>query len=558
MSDTSEQVDGDQPGEVTHGRVTPEPGGSTEQAESEPVVETPAPQIDPLPDPVATQAPETPQAADTEAVATPAPETPPAPAAVGAPPAAEAPSASEAPPAAEAPPASEAPPAPETPPAPATPPAPEVAATPADLAAQPPVPAPSPEPAAPPVDRSQWGYVDAEGTVFVRTPAGDRAIGSWQAGPPEEALEFYGRRYDGLAVEIDLLEHRIRETDVPEKEARTAIERIQASLVDVAAIGDLAALETRVKALEELARTRGAAARAARAKMIAEAKVQKERIVADVEAIGAGSDWRVGGDRIRALLDEWKAAPRLDRKSDDELWSRFSAARSAFSKRRKAHYAELTSTRDAAKAAKEALVAKAEALSTSTDWGSTSDAFRNLMKEWKAAGRAAREVDDALWERFKAAQDQFFAARNATFAAKDAELSANLAAKEALVVEAERLLPVTDAASARAALRGIHERWEKAGSLPRDARGRVEGRLSAVEAAVRAAEDAARQRSNPAAKARAQETVDSLLAAIAKYEKQADKARAANNAKALADAEAAIEARREWLAEAEKMLAEFS
>ena len=89
-------------------------------------------------------------------------------------------------------------------------------------------------------------------------------------------------------------------------------------------------------------------------------------------------------------------------------------------------------------------------------------------------------------------------------------------------------------------------------------RGPIEGRLSKVEAAVREAEDVARQRSNPAAKARAQETVDSLLAAIAKYEKQAEKARAANNAKQIADAEASIAARREWLAEAEKMLAEFN
>jgi hypothetical protein len=526
VSETPEQVDGDQPGELTPAPLaapaapaveipTPAAPQAGAPAEEEPVAEIPvAPET-----PAAPQAPEEPVA---EALVVEA--------AVVEPPAAEAPVAEP------------------------------VTVTPADIPAHPVVPSPAAvaEGAGPPVNRDEWGYVDAEGTVFVRTPAGDRAIGSWQAGPPAEALEFYGRRYDGLAVEIDLLEHRIRETDVPEKEARTAIERIKASLVDVAAIGDLAALDVRIAKLEELAKSRGAAARAARAKVIAEAKVLKERIVTDVEAIGAGSEWRVGGDRIRALLDEWKAAPRLDRKSDDELWARFSAARSAFSKRRKAHYSELTSTRDAAKAAKEALVAKAEALAGSTDWGATSDAFRNLMKEWKTSGRAARDVDDALWERFKGAQDQFFATRNAAFAAKDAELSANLAAKEALVAEAERLVPVTDAASARAALRGIHERWEKSGSLPRDARGRVEGRLSAVEAAVRAAEDVARQRSNPAAKARAQETVDSLLAAIAKYEKQADKARASGNAKAITDAEAAVAARKEWLVEAEKMLAEFS
>lgn len=413
-------------------------------------------------------------------------------------------------------------------------------------------------PTAAPVSREEWGRVDADGTVYVRTAEGERAIGSWQAGTPAEALEFYGRRYDGLVVEVDLLFTRVRESDVPEKEARSAIDRLRASLVDVAAIGDLAALDTRIAKLDELAKRRAGQARAARAKIVAETRTLKERIVSEAETVGAGSDWRIGGERISALLEEWKAAPRLDRKSDDELWQRFSAARSSFSKRRKVHYAELTSTRDAAKAQKEALVAKAEALASSTDWGSTSDAYRNLMRDWKACGRASRDVDDALWERFKGAQDQFFAARNTTFAAKDAELATNLAAKEALVVEAERLLPVSSATSARAALRGIQDRWETAGSLPRENRSKVESRLAAVESAVREAEEATRHRSNPAARARAQEAVDSILTSIAKFEKQADKARAAGNAKALTDAEDSAAARREWLIEAEKLLAEFS
>lgn len=419
--------------------------------------------------------------------------------------------------------------------------------------------APTDEPAAgPPVAREEWGRVDADGIVYVRTAEGERAIGSWQAGTPAEALEFYGRRFDGLAVEVDLLEHRVRDSDVPEKEAKTAIERLRASLADVAAIGDLSGLETRITKLEELAKRRAGQARAARAKIVAETRIVKERIVADAEAVGSGSDWRVGAERLRVLLEEWKAAPRLDRRSDDELWGRFSAARSSFAKRRKVHYAELTTSRDSAKAQKEALVAKAEALSTFTDWGSTSDAYRNLMRDWKASPRASREVDDALWERFKGAQDQFFAARNASFAAKDAELATNLAAKEALVVEAERLVPVSNAASARSALRGIQDRWEKAGSLPRDGRGKIEARLAAVESAVREAEEAARHRSNPAARARAQEAVDSILASIAKFEKQAEKARTAGNAKSLKDAEESVDARREWLMEAEKLLTEFS
>lgn len=403
-----------------------------------------------------------------------------------------------------------------------------------------------------------WGRVDADGTVFVRTPDGERVVGSWQAGTPEEALAYYERRYAGLVVEVDLLERRIRETDAGLKEAPAAIERLLQSVRDAAAVGDLAALVERVEGLPKLLAERQQEARAARAKVSAEARAVKERIVSEAEQIAAGSDWRVGGDRLRVLLDEWKACPRLDRKTDDAYWHRFSTARSAFTKRRKAHYSELEHTRDQAKAAKEKLVAEAEALAASQDWASTAARYRDLMARWKAAGRANREVDDALWNRFRAAQDAFFAARNGVAAEKDAEHRANLTAKEALLAEAEALLPVTDVRSARAALRGLQEKWESVGHVPRDAKGRIESRLAAVEDAVRAAEEALWEHTNPAARARAQATVDQLAAAIAGYEAQAAKAAAAGNERKAKEAAEAAAARREWLAEAEKTLSEFT
>jgi hypothetical protein len=40
-----------------------------------------------------------------------------------------------------------------------------------------------------------WGRVDADGTVYVRTADGERVIGSWQAGSPEEAIAFFSRKY---------------------------------------------------------------------------------------------------------------------------------------------------------------------------------------------------------------------------------------------------------------------------------------------------------------------------------------------------------------------------
>ena len=61
------------------------------------------------------------------------------------------------------------------------------------------------------------------------------------------------------------------------------------------------------------------------------------------------------------------------------------------------------------------------------------------MTEWKAAGRAQKDADDALWQRFRTAQDAFFARRSQNFAERDAEFDANAAAKRALLDEAEKI-----------------------------------------------------------------------------------------------------------------------
>jgi hypothetical protein len=402
-----------------------------------------------------------------------------------------------------------------------------------------------------------WGRVDEEGTVYVRTAEGERVVGSWQAGSAEEALAYFRRRYEGLVVEVDLLEHRIRETDLSPKDAAAGIERLRASVRTAAAVGDLDGLRARIDGLTGLVEARREQARAARARAVEEVRAAKERIVAEAERISNGTEWRAGGDRLRALLDEWKASPRLDRRTDDELWHRFSHARSQFTKRRKAHYADLEGQREDAKGRKEKLVAEAESLAGSLEWGPTAARFRELMREWKSAGRAPRDVDDALWERFRAAQDTFFGARNAQFAERDAEFRGNLARKERLVAEAERLLPVTDVRSARAALRSLQERWDAVGHVPREQRARLEGRLAAVENAVRAAEESRWRRSNPEARARAEATVAQLRSSIATLDEQAEAARRVGDERVAAQAAEAAAARREWLAEAERTLAEL-
>lgn len=402
-----------------------------------------------------------------------------------------------------------------------------------------------------------WGRVDEAGTVYVRTPDGEKVVGSWQAGSPEEALAYFERKYDGLVVEISLLERRVKTTDLSAKDANTAIQHLREQVDAHHAVGDLAALSERLDRLAETVERRREERKAKRAKQTEEARRTKEEVVAEAEQLARSDQWRATGDRLRALVETWKGLPRLDRKTDDELWHRFSHARSTFSKRRKAHFAQLDAQREESRQRQEKLIAEAEALSDSRDWGPTSAKYRELMQEWKAAGRAQREHEDDLWRRFRGAQDVFFQARAEVFAERDAEQRENLVRKEELAAEAEQLLPVTDLKAARAAFRALNERWDAIGHVPRDAKARVEGRMHAVERAIQDAEDAEWRRTNPEARARAAGLTGQLQDAVDKLRGQAEKARAAGNTAKAEKLEQELAGRQALLDQARQGLEEF-
>lgn len=409
----------------------------------------------------------------------------------------------------------------------------------------------------------QWGRVDEDGTVYVRTPEGERPVGQYPEGSPEEALRFFTERYAALAFEVELLEKRVHAGKLSPEEATESVKTVRGQVVDAHAVGDLAALTARLDALSPLIAAQREARKAERAARTAQAKEAKEQLVAEAELLAQGNDWRNGANRLRDLLEQWKALPRIDRASDDALWRRFSTARTTYTRRRKAHFAELNEKRDAARAVKERLVAEAEALSTSTDWGPTAGAYRNLMQQWKAAGPAPKDVDDALWTRFRAAQDAFFGARDAANSALDAEFAANAEVKEALLVEAEALLPglqsgEADLDAVKRTFRDIAERWDNAGKVPRDRIRELEGRIRKVEQAIKSVEDEQWRRSDPEKSARADDMISKLEAAIAKVENDLEKARAAGNAKQIASLEENLESRRQFLDMARRAASDFS
>jgi hypothetical protein len=408
------------------------------------------------------------------------------------------------------------------------------------------------------VTSHQWGRVDDDGTVYVRTADGERSVGQYPEGTPEEALNFFTERYAALAFEVELLEQRIKSGVLSPEEAVESVKTVRAQVTDANAVGDLDALLARLEGIAPVIEGQREARRLEKAQRAAESRAQKEKIVAEAEKLAEGQDWRNGANRLRELLDEWKALPRIDRSSDDALWRRFSTARTAYTRRRKSHFAEQHEKRDAARAIKERLATEAEGLAGSTDWGVTAGRYRDLMREWKAAGPAPRDVDEALWRRFRGAQDAFFGARDAAAAEQDQEFAANAEVKEKLLLEAEALVPVTDLDAAKKAFREIAERWDAAGKVPRDRMKELEARIRRVEQAIRGVEDEQWRRSDPEKSARADDMVSKLQQAIEKVEADLDKARAAGNEKRVRDLEENLESRRAFLETARRASDEFS
>jgi hypothetical protein len=374
----------------------------------------------------------------------------------------------------------------------------------------------------------------------------------------DEAMAFFTRRYEDLAFEVELLERRIKAGALGPDEAAGSVKQVRGSLRGAQAVGDLGGLERRLDVLSGTIGAQREKRRTERGRKLEEATGAKEHIAEEAERLAQGNDWRNGANRLRQLLDEWKALPRLEKSVDDGLWRRFSTARTTYTRRRKAHFADVNVKRDSAREVKEKLVAEAEALSSSTEWGPTAGRYRDLMRDWKAAGPAPKGVDDALWKRFRTAQDTFFGNRDAANAALDREFADNAVKKEAILAEAEALVPVTDLSAAKQAFRDLADRWDEAGKVPRDRMKDLEGRMRAVEQAIRGVEDDRWARSNPEARARAADTVAQLEATIADLVAKRDKAQAAGDTRRADEHASAIEARESWLTEARKALHEFS
>ncbi|WP_376770233.1 DUF349 domain-containing protein [Arthrobacter terrae] len=411
---------------------------------------------------------------------------------------------------------------------------------------------------------AKWGRAEEDGHVYVLIDGEEQPVGQFPGASTDEALSYFARKFDDVAAAITLLEQRV-EAKAPSADMHKTVGHLREQLAERNAVGDIRGAEQRldsldlsIKALEVAERAVHQAARAVELK-------SREAIVVEAEEI-SGQDpdsiqWKTSSSRMNELFELWKTAQkngmRLGRNTEEALWKRFRAARTDFDRHRRAYFSALDSNNSAAKSVKENIIAEAEALSSSTDWGYAAGEYRRLMDQWKAAPRASRKDDDALWARFRGAQDKFFAARQSVNEELDQEFSANLVVKEALIAEAKLLLPIQSLAAAKKSLQSIRDRWEAAGKVPRADMQRVEAGLRVVEDAVRKAEEDNWRRTDPEAKARTSSALSQLEATIAALRDDLAAAEATGDQRKLTKAQEALAARELWLEQIQKAAEDF-
>ncbi|WP_179085297.1 DUF349 domain-containing protein [Microbacterium sp. RU33B] len=421
---------------------------------------------------------------------------------------------------------------------------------------KPPVAAPRPTETAPaPAPTGEpWGRVEEDGTVSVREGDEWRVVGQYPDGTTDEALAYFERKFADLVSEVTLLEVRHHSGGASASDLRATAKLVRDKITGAAAVGDLASLEARVAALTEELSVATQAESAAAREAVDEAVKARTALVEKAEALAARDprsvQWKQASVDMTELFDAWQAqqktGPRLPKAAGQQLWKRFRDARATVDKHRREFYAELDEAHKGVRERKAKLVERAEALAPKGEDGIA--AYRELLDQWKTAGRAGKKADDALWARFKAAGDALYSARGEREAVEAEESREKIVQKRALLVEAKAVADEPEIAKARQLLTSIQRQWDEIGRIfPRDAERTLDDDLRKVENALRTREETDWKRNNPETKARANDMTRQLTDAIEKLEAELAAAKKSGDASKIAQATDALEARKGWL-----------
>jgi hypothetical protein len=396
---------------------------------------------------------------------------------------------------------------------------------------------------------TDFGRVEADGSVQVRDGDAWRTVGSYPDATSEEALAYFQRKFQDLEARVGLAEQRVK-AGANSKDVEKQLTGLTTELVEPAVVGDLASLRHRVEVAQSLLPALKEEQTKESAAQLAEAMTHREGIVKEMEALAATTPekirWKTTTATITELFEQWQqhqsTGPRLPKKSADELWTRFRSARSSLEKARRSYFQTLDERSKEAKGVKRELITKAESLAEKGSEGIAS--YRTLLEKWKAAPRASRSVEDALWAKFKAAGDALYAKKAEQEQQDDEANAGNLETKKTIISDFADILTLSDRDQATTRLRTFHERFSAVGPVPKKAVKSIEDQAKKYDQHVKKLNEDHWAKNDPEKQARSQSMTDQLNKAISDLESQLASANATSQKKL----EEELATKKAWLA----------
>lgn len=191
------------------------------------------------------------------------------------------------------------------------------------------------------------------------------------------------------------------------------------------------------------------------------------------EKLALEEDVRSAFNSLQKLHEEWKDLGPVAKEHRDSIWGRFKLATSQINKRYQEYFENLKASFEDNLHAKELLCEKAEAIAAAQDvkdgsaWASLTKDMEKLQEEWKQIGFAPRKENQKIYDRFRAACNHFFERKKEYFSGIKADMKANLAAKEALIAQAEELKDSTAWKETADKLIALQKQWKEIGPVAR-------------------------------------------------------------------------------------------
>lgn len=189
-------------------------------------------------------------------------------------------------------------------------------------------------------------------------------------------------------------------------------------------------------------------------------------IVATVEEIDGVKSWDAKTKEIIEIQNKWKTIGYGPKKENEEVWKTFRGICDEFFAAKKEFFGEVNQKFDAIADKKVALIEKAEALKTSTDWKETANKLIQLQQQWKQLGHSGKKNEQKLWKKFRNSCDAFFNARQKHFAEQDQAYADNLTEKEKVLAEIDGLKLPSDKSEALKTLRELSAKFNAIGRVP--------------------------------------------------------------------------------------------